>query len=76
MYIIKGKIHKPGGEPVTWIHYSHNKMTLAQCENVFSKDNVAGKCFGYRVRITEFSCEKISDDIRIFDETVNGDPEL
>ncbi|TKK12448.1 hypothetical protein EcCFBP13530_23710 [Enterobacter cancerogenus] len=60
MYRITAIINKAGGAPVSWTYYSARILTQKQCEKMFSKDKEAGKSYGYRVRLTEFCCEKVN----------------
>lgn len=59
MFRITAVINKAGGAPVFWTYFSERQLTLEQCETMLSKDKVAGRCNGFRVTLTTFSCEKI-----------------
>ncbi|HDS5352078.1 TPA: DUF1187 family protein, partial [Enterobacter asburiae] len=59
MYLITGLIHKAGGAPVTWKHYSSHKLTLEQCVKMLSRPKAAGKSYGYPVTITDYHCKKM-----------------
>ncbi|MDE7601580.1 DUF1187 family protein, partial [Enterobacter asburiae] len=54
MYLITGLIHKAGGAPVVWKHYSSHKLTLEQCVKMLSRPKAAGKSYGYPVTITDY----------------------
>lgn len=56
-YKITATIIKPGNLPVQWIRYSRSKMTQAECERMFTIQKEAGRSFGDKVRVEEFSCE-------------------
>lgn len=64
MYRITAVIHKAGGAPVSWTYYSAHRLTQAQCENMLTRDKEAGKSHGFRVRLTEFCCEKVENNAR------------
>ncbi|EBK7142940.1 hypothetical protein DO822_16955 [Salmonella enterica subsp. enterica serovar Saintpaul] len=70
MYRITAVINKPGGAPVSWTYYSSRRLTQAQCENMLSKDKEAGRHNGFRVTLTEFSCERADDGVRFIQQTV------
>ncbi|AZL63010.1 DUF1187 family protein [Enterobacter asburiae] len=59
MYLITGLIHKAGGAPVVWKHYSSHKLTLEQCVKMLSRPKAAGKSYGYPVTITDYHCKKM-----------------
>ena len=61
MYRITAIINKAGGAPVSWTFYSGRRMTLEQCETMLSRDREAGRHNGFRVTLTDFSCEKVED---------------
>lgn len=69
MYCIKAVINKAGGAPVLWTYYSEQRMTLEQCEAKMSRDKEAGRYNGFRVTLTEFSCEKIDKGGKLTDES-------
>lgn len=60
MYCIRGVIYKAGGAPVFWAYYSA-PLTQAQCEKMLSRKKEPGKAYGFRVTLTNFSCEKFSN---------------
>ncbi|MGU3428878.1 DUF1187 family protein [Enterobacter hormaechei] len=60
MYRITAIINKAGGSPVSWTYYSARSLTQTQCENMLSVNKEAGKSHGFRVRLTEFCCEKVN----------------
>lgn len=60
MYRITGIIHKQGGSPVFWTYYSRRRMTREQCETMLSRGREVGKCYGFRVTLTDFRCEKVT----------------
>lgn len=57
-YKITATIIKPGNHPIRWVHYSDKKLTLAECERMFSDRNVRGKPRGDKAKIKNFCCEK------------------
>ncbi|MDI3438273.1 DUF1187 family protein [Erwinia sp. V90_4] len=69
MYRITAIINKAGGAPVSWTYYSARRLTQTQCENMLSRAREAGKGHGFRVRLTEFCCEK-AEDARIIQQAV------
>ncbi|ENN8814628.1 DUF1187 family protein [Salmonella enterica] len=70
MYRITAVINKAGGAPVSWTFYSGRRMTLEQCETILSRDREAGRYNGFRVTLTEFSCERVDDGVRFIQQTV------
>lgn len=74
MYRITAVINKAGGAPVSWIYYSSRRLTQTQCENMLSLDNQAGRGYGFRVTLSEFSCEKTEDDLRVVQQTASQCP--
>ncbi|MFK3914836.1 DUF1187 family protein [Enterobacter cancerogenus] len=60
MYRITAVINKAVGSPVSLTYYSARSLTQTQCENMLSRDKEVGKNHGYRVRLTEFCCEKVN----------------
>ncbi|WP_277973549.1 DUF1187 family protein, partial [Pantoea agglomerans] len=74
MYRITAVIHKAGGAPVSWTYYSARRLTQAQCENMFSVDKEARKSHGFRVKLTEFCCEKVENKMRVIQAAAQPDP--
>ena len=70
MYRITAVINKAGGAPVSWTFYSGRRMTLEHCETMLSRDREAGRYNGFRVTLTEFSCERVDDGVRVIQQTV------
>ncbi|ECE6544763.1 hypothetical protein DQJ15_27280, partial [Salmonella enterica subsp. enterica] len=50
--------------PVDWCRYSKDKLTRQQCEKMFFKAKEAGKSFGEKVMLEDFSCEKVQEEER------------
>jgi len=69
MYRITGVIHKTGGAPVSWTYYSARRLTQEQCENMLSRAKEAGKHNGFRVTLTNFSCERVEDVTKVTPHT-------
>lgn len=69
MYRITAIINKAGGAPVSWTYYSEHRLTQMECEKKLSRDKEAGIHNGFRVRLTEFCCEKANDDVRGIQQT-------
>jgi len=59
MYKITAIIHKDGGNPVRWEHYSEQKMSKKECADRFSCDSVAGWTCGYRVVLENYRCREL-----------------
>ncbi|HEI3268269.1 TPA: DUF1187 family protein [Escherichia coli] len=59
-YKITAAIIKPGGMPVRWTRYSRNKMTLLECEKLFSSPGNYRGQQGEKIRVTEFLCEPLT----------------
>ncbi|EAM6080489.1 DUF1187 family protein [Salmonella enterica] len=64
MYKITATIIKAGNPPVDWCRYSKDKLTRQQCEKMFFKAKEAGKSFGEKVMLEDFSCEKVQEEER------------
>ncbi|ECW0107028.1 DUF1187 family protein [Salmonella enterica] len=64
MYKITATIIKAGNAPVGWCRFSKEKLTKAQCEKMFFKAKEAGKSFGEKVMLEDFSCEKMQEEER------------
>ncbi|HFJ2022364.1 TPA: DUF1187 family protein [Salmonella enterica] len=64
MYKITATIIKVGNAPVGWCRFSKEKLTKAQCEKMFFKAKEAGKSFGEKVMLEDFSCEKMQEEER------------
>lgn len=64
MYCITAIINRAGGAPVSWTYYSAHLLTQAQCENMLSRHKEVGKNNGFRVKLTEFCCEKAGNNAR------------
>lgn len=62
MYRISATIIKSGGMPVTWVRYVHSRMSKLQCVKMFYKVNHQGKLDKERVKLIDFSCEKVVDE--------------
>ncbi|EFK1743236.1 hypothetical protein AW119_27820 [Escherichia coli] len=60
-YKITATIIRPGGLPVQWIRYSDRKMTVTECEKMFSPPKEPGRSFGDRARVKDFCCNAIAD---------------
>ncbi|EPB2022168.1 DUF1187 family protein [Escherichia coli] len=61
-YKITATIIKPGNPPVSWIRYSGNKMTRAECEKMFSIPKEPGRSFGDEVKVQDFLCVAVEDE--------------
>ncbi|WP_409193160.1 DUF1187 family protein [Enterobacter sp. CP102] len=61
MYKITAIIEKDGGLPVKWTRYSNKKISMKDCIKSFRKVNVVGRMYDVRVSITDFKCEKVTN---------------
>lgn len=57
-YLISATVQKAGGSPTTWIRYSDEKLTQAQCEKMLSGKTEAGKSVEEKVTLSNFSCTR------------------
>lgn len=59
MFKITATIIKAGNPPIGWCRFSKEKLIQTQCEKMFFKAKEAGKSFGEKVTLEDFSCEKV-----------------
>ncbi|EFJ8390744.1 TPA: DUF1187 family protein [Escherichia coli] len=59
-YKITAIIIKPGSLPIKWTRFSERRMTLIECEKMFTLPKETGRSFGDKIRIENFCCKKIS----------------
>ncbi|EPW3925015.1 DUF1187 family protein [Enterobacter sichuanensis] len=64
MYKITAIIHKDGGSPVRWEHYSEQRMSKKECAVRFSCDSVAGSTCGYHVVLKNYRCREVQQKKR------------
>ena len=59
-YKITAIIIKPGSLPIKWTRFSERRMTLIECEKMFTLPKETGRSFGDKIRIENFCCKNIS----------------
>ncbi|EMR6447004.1 DUF1187 family protein [Citrobacter freundii] len=60
MYKITAIIHKDGGNPVRWEHYSEQKISKKECATRLSRLSVAGSTYGYHVVLENYRCREVN----------------
>jgi antisense regulator of RalR protein len=63
MYKITAIVYKIGNPPVNWTHYSKKRLTQEQCVKRLSDLNENGRPAKYNIRITDFHCKHITEDL-------------
>lgn len=64
MYKITAIIHKDGGNPVRWEHYSEHRMGKKECVDRLSSVSVAGSICGYHVVLENYRCREVRQKLR------------